>query len=155
VKQKAAVTGILAGKSGKRALLDAGYAPSTAAKPGEFLSREKVAREIERLAPDCTQDLIEGTTVRAMTGDDTGHAIAGATLAARLRGLLIDRSMNMNINASTPTDLAAMRAELARLYNDRGDLRPAAERSAQSVDSAGVSGDDPGAGGGGPHGDAG
>lgn len=155
MRQKAALQGIVEGKTGKAAMLAAGYTEASASKPGRFLARQSVARELERMAPMATPELIDGVTVRAMTGDDTGHAIAGATLAARLRGLLIDRSMNMNVNASTPTDLAAMRAELARLYNDSGDLRPAAERSAQSVDNAGVSEGDPGAGGGGPHGDAG
>ena len=94
---------------------------------------------LERLAPRCTQELIEGTTVRAMTGRDIGHALQGATLAARLRGLLIERRESLNLNASSPTDLAAMRAELASLYDGAppspghdATLTPQADRSAKS-----------------------
>ena len=137
------------GKTGAKAMKDAGYSDAEASNPGRFLQRQAVAQAIEKMAVHCSKDLIEGVTVEAMTGEDMGHKLQGATLAARLRGLLVDRSMNINVNASTPGDLAAMRAELGRLYNDAGDVLPATERkAAQVAEDKGVSGDgdDPGVG---------
>ena len=140
---KRAIALMAAGKTGKDAMVAAGYSELTAKNPGKMMARKRMAEYLTKLAPLATEALINGTTVRAMVGKDMGHALQGATLAARLRGLLIERRESLNLNASSPSDLAAMRAELASLYDGAppspghdATLTPQADRSAKSsVDS--------------------
>ncbi len=133
------VEGIPAGE----AMREAGYSNKYARNPHQLMRRAQMVVALRRLAPDMTQELIEGTTVRAMTGKDVGQALTGATLAARLRGLLIERREQVNVSLDASA-VSAMRAELAALYADSppcpadaGELRSQADRAADapSVDT--------------------
>ncbi len=130
---------LMEGTPAGEAMERAGYAQSYAHNPHQLMRRRRMVTALKRLAPEMTAELIEGTTVRAMTGKDIGIALTGATLAARLRGLLIERRESLNLNASSPSDIAAMRAELTALYDGApptpghdATLTPQTSRAAKS-----------------------
>ncbi len=127
---------LMEGTPAGEAMERAGYAQSYAHNPHQLMRRRRMVTALKRLAPDMTSELIEGTTVRAMTGKDIGTALTGATLAARLMGKLVERREQVTVH-TTPGEVMAMRDALARLYagppptpGDEPPLKPQVERAA-------------------------
>jgi hypothetical protein len=130
-KQRKFIKGIAAGKGKAESAIAAGYpAPGAGAQASKMLRNDKITGAIQSVWDKCgLSDQYIGNKVKALTEakrvqffakdgivtderitDDTAVQRSSIELAARLKGLLVDRSLSVNVSIDiSPVDLAKYR----------------------------------------------
>jgi hypothetical protein len=132
-KQRKFVKGIIAGKGKGEAAVAAGYSPNTASSIAcNQLKNVQIRKAIESVWDKCgltddyignkVKDLTKATKVQYFAKDgvvcdervteDTAVQRSSIELAARLKGLLVDRSVSLNVSIDiSPVDLSRYRKD--------------------------------------------
>jgi hypothetical protein len=130
-KQRKFIKGIIAGQGKGEAAINAGYSPvSASAQASDLLKHPKVNAAIQSVWDKCgLSDQYIGNKVKALTEakrvqffakdgivtderiiEDTAVQRSSIELAARLKGLLVDRSLSVNVSIDiSPVDLSKYR----------------------------------------------